>query len=437
MKTSWRIIALLTSLGYLYPALWMERSDAYGMFLFFILEFACYFLLVRWTPLSIREILYWSILPRSLFVLASVMALTGSIEPTQADPHLSDDYHRFYWDGKLVASGQDVYAQTPRELQASELRSLNSPDYYSVYPPVHQLFFAAASFGTSKTEYVFVTRILLLLIDLLVMVLLFRLSNVNGRRSVLLYAFNPMIIVELTGNLHFEGVCVAFLLLGVHSLQQKKDLASLGYWLLSISTKIVPLLLFPLWLWYRPFGRSFLLGTVLVLAFVLSFFILTDVSGITHFFESVDLYYRKFEFNASVYFMLRWLGTAALGYNPIHIIGPTLALCFLLFLFWMIFRGKNVFRDPFAWMLLIITVYYFLATTIHPWYITYALVLGILSGMKFPILWSGMVILSYGLYTYPQFSTGILCAEYLTLFAYIGYEWRQKRSVLFLSGTRT
>ena len=44
------------------------------------------------------------------------------------------------------------------------------------------------------------------------------------------------------------------------------------------------------------------------------------------FFQSIDLYYRKFEFNAGLYYLLRFVGQWATGYNLIRWLGPGLAL---------------------------------------------------------------------------------------------------------------
>jgi len=68
-----------------------------------------------------------------------------------ATPVLSDDFYRFRWVGLLVSHGHNPFAETPRQLllhpppdsaalPLAELRRLlprlNSPAYFSVYPPV-------------------------------------------------------------------------------------------------------------------------------------------------------------------------------------------------------------------------------------------------------------------------------------------------------------
>ena len=65
--------------------------------------------------------------------------------PVFALPNLSDDYFRFVWDARLFSMGINPFDHLPSELVAGldasmqQLYSqLNSPDYYSVYPPWNQ-----------------------------------------------------------------------------------------------------------------------------------------------------------------------------------------------------------------------------------------------------------------------------------------------------------
>jgi len=46
-------------------------------------------------------------------------------------------------------------------------------------------------------------------------------------------------------------------------------------------------------------------------------------------------------------------------------------------------------------MLLVLTFYYFTATTVHPWYLATPLILSIFTRYKFPLVWSFIIIISY------------------------------------------
>jgi hypothetical protein len=75
-------------------------------------------------------------------------------------------------------------------------------------------------------------------------------------------------------------------------------------------------------------------------------------------------------------------------------------------------------------MLIILSVYYFLASTVHPWYIISLLLLAIYTDFRFPILWSAVVILSYTAYANPNFEEDMvfLILEYFIVFGFMFYE---------------
>ena len=55
-------------------------------------------------------------------------------------------------------------------------------------------------------------------------------------------------------------------------------------------------------------------------------------------------------------------------------------------------------KDIFKNMLFILSIYFFISTTVHPWYIINLIILGILSGYLYPVLWSMTVFWSYSAY---------------------------------------
>ena len=67
------------------------------------------------------------------------------------------DYFRFIWDGKLFVNGFNPYLYLPSEILNTDIAKtagltqelydgLNSPKYYTVYPPINQLIFSLGGF---------------------------------------------------------------------------------------------------------------------------------------------------------------------------------------------------------------------------------------------------------------------------------------------------
>jgi hypothetical protein len=112
--------------------------------------------------------------------------------------------------------------------------------------------------------------------------------------------------------------------------------------------------------------------------------------------KTVGLWFQNFEFNASLYYIAREIGYSFRGYNEIAIIGkvtPVLVILFILIV--TFFRKNKTMVELITAMLLVLSFYYFTATTVHPWYVATLLILSVFTKYKFPVVWSFVVILSY------------------------------------------
>ena len=66
----------------------------------------------------------------------------------------------------------------------------------------------------------------------------------------------------------------------------------------------------------------------------------------------------------------------------------------------------------------------FLSATVHPWYATVPIALGLLTRWRFPIVWSGLAALSYSHYAGGLFQENywLIALEYSTLWLFILWE---------------
>ena len=366
-------------------------------------------------------------------------------------PNLSQDFYRFIWDGRLITQGISPYLFTPENYiedtsnsfvtivnQAQELYngmgSLNR-SHFSNYPAINQLCFAIASVfaGKSILGSVVVVRIILILADIGILCigkkLLVKLHlNPN---QIFWYFLNPFIVIELTGNLHFEGVMLFFLIASLYLLHQKKWLGSAGLLGISVSVKLIPLLFLPLY--YRWFSTNLnkgffklagfyfiVLGTV-----ILTFTPFLSAQFINNFSETIFLWFQNFEFNASIYYIIRWMGFKIVGWNMITIIGKILPLFVILFILLFTFLRKNKSTQQLITSMLFgVSIYFLFSTTIHPWYIATPLLLSVFTKYKFPIIWSLAVILSYNAFGVDGFSENLylVALEYLTVIGFFIWE---------------
>lgn len=365
-----------------------------------------------------------------------------------ATPALSNDYFRFVWDGRLLSAGLNPYLYLPEFFTQPEAQQvpgitqdlyaqLNSQAYYSVYPPVSQAVFwlAVKLSPQSISGSIVVMRLVLLLAEAGSILLLWRLLRKMAlpEKHVLLYALNPLVILELVGNLHFEALMIFFLLLALHQLFYHRLVWSGFAFGLAIGSKLLPLMFLPFLL--RKLGlRQFILyGTVVLITVVAQFAPLINLEVLQNIFQSLDLYFQKFEFNASVYYVLRWLGFRVTGYNTIAILGPLLSLVTLAVILSMASVKKlGSVRRLAGYMAAALTVYLLLSTTVHPWYLTTLLALTIMSHFRFAVTWSGLAILTYAAYRTPAYREDLLLVtlEYSLVLLWLAaelYLYRQRR----------
>jgi len=363
-------------------------------------------------------------------------------------PQLSDDIFRFYWDGLLTIGGVNPYGVLPSDalllgiegVNFGLFEQLNSPDYFTIYPPVAQLVYAMSAFSGSVMTAVIAMKILFFLVEIIgfrAIVLLLRHTSKPASYAAW-YFLNPLVIIEGIGNLHFEVLMVGVLAWSIYFLIKQRFFSSSVLLAISIGIKLLPLMLLP-YLWFYLSGkvRMIFFGT-LTISLLLIFSSLILSFEASSFLNSLDLYFRKFEFNASIYYLLRYIGIEISGYNLIKYLGPALGLITLVINVLLAYRlRKSTINTYFKYAFMVWGLYLLLATTVHPWYIIPLVFLSLFVDTKAAILWSFLAALSYVNYsgeTYYE-NLWIVAFEYSLLLAFLIWEFtsRSKDEVLLVA----
>ena len=413
-------LAFLVCFAYLgyFPA----QNDFIGIAVGYIPAFVLYGLILRRRTPALRWWLGVAVVVRLILL--------------PAPPLLSDDTYRFLWDGHLLAAGLNPFEQLPGYYLTEPVPGLtpelydrlNSPEYFTIYPPVAQLaFLLSVWIGTTVAGSTLVLKLIVIGFELGTLFLLPKLLRRYGfpAERALLYALNPLLILEISGNLHFEGVMVFFLAAALWYLAGQKPVRAAVFLSLSIASKLLPLMFAPLLLRRLPWGKLWPAGIALVVVCGLLFAPLVSGVFLENFGSSLDLYFRKFEFNASVYYLARWVGYLRVGWNQIATIGPALALCSLAaMLFYTLLEKRPTLKNLPAGMLFFVSVYLVLATTVHPWYLALPVFLCAFTQFRYPIVWSALIWLTYINYSYDPYRENlwIVGLEYTILFGFILYE---------------
>lgn len=450
------VLAILCFVLYWFFAYHLVRTEYVELVGLYVALFALFYRLVWLLKDNIKLLSYLAFGFRAVFILAI--------------PNLSQDFYRFIWDGRMLFEGFNPYLFTPESFISSGqfpiaqaealyagMGTLNG-SHFTNYPPINQLcFFIASIFaGKSILGSVVVFKLLIIAADFGTFVygrkLLKRLHL--PEYHIFWYILNPFIIIELTGNLHFEGVMIFFLIWSFYLLHCGKwKLAGVAL-ALSISVKLIPLIFLPL------FFKWFLLNTsksnheqpniftglwkligfysiVLLTTFLLfSGFISNEF--VNNYAKTVGLWFQNFEFNASLYYVAREIGYTFRGYNEIGIIGkvtPVLVVLFILII--TFFRKNKTLVELISAMLLVLSFYFFTATTVHPWYVATLLILSVFTKYKFPLVWSFVIILSYLAYVNvdkadKSENLWVIAIEYMVVYAVFFWEvfFKKKAPVL-------
>lgn len=352
-------------------------------------------------------------------------------------PIWSDDFARFLWDGELLRLNENPYLETPGQwmenhpLETTKLQNdlfgfLNSPDYFSVYPPLNQAVFwlvAKSGLGTILNG-VMGLRILMILGEIGVFFMFMKVFKLfeTPINKLWLYWINPLIVIEITGNLHFEGLVLLFLLASIFYQGLKKFLLSGAFWGLSVGVKILPLMLIPALIAFPITKKNPLFWIGAGIAIGLSFVPLLIDSSWFNFFQSLKLYQGKFEFNASVYYLLREVGFWIQGYNIIADLTRILSALTLISILYLSWKKKPKTLPELAelWVLIYL-IYLILQPVVHPWYLIPGFGLSLLTHKKAFLVWTFTVIFSYQAYGNEVFDENplFLIAEYVILFLII------------------
>jgi hypothetical protein len=370
-------------------------------------------------------------------------------------PELSNDFNRFLWDGEWLTRGVNPYDFRPNHLTKHEDFAVNthlqqlfenmgtlSQQNYSCYPPLTQVFFTIAAF-LSESSFVGLLVLRLLFIAVVLVALKSSRQLVEkgdlDQKAIWLIFLNPLFIVEVFFNLHFEGVMICLLLISFIHLIQSKLISGSILFAAAVHIKLIPLMLLPFFWRFLGWKKALWLYVLVLCVVILLALTLIDQHNYQQFMESLTLYFKVFEFNSFILHYYLHYGYWKLGWNATMFYGPRLARIAIQCI--TVFALYGEFKTPealFKRMTIAYFIYLLLSSTLHPWYILSLLFLSIFTTYLFPLLWSLTVIISYAFYGEGNTASTneiLLWIEYLPVLVLFGFEMvfgglRNKTSLL-------
>lgn len=416
------LLCFVSAISYYWFAYHLDRKNFFDLLLCFGVSFGVYFY-VAGVAREENDNLF-----KSLAILFRLLFLFSI-------PPLSDDYFRFIWDGQLIANGINPFDHLPASVEINFsnkeelLGKMNSPDYYTVYPPIAQLIYFISAWLSPHSIFgsILIMRGFVLAAEIGIIFLLPSLLRTFGLKTsnALWYTMNPLVIVELTGNLHFEGIVLFFLLLSIYLLAIHRNGIAAISWAFAAATKLIPIFLLPALLRKLGIKRSFYFYLLFMLFFIALWIPFINPSFFNHFLESINLYYQTFEFNASIYYLVRWFGYELVSYNVIQLVGPWLSKIALAgVVFFQLRKSTKEWPEVFKALLFALSWYYAFALIVHPWYIITLVFISVFTPYRYAILWSALAILSYWAYSNSSYEENywLIALEYFTVFGFFLYE---------------
>jgi alpha-1,6-mannosyltransferase len=368
-------------------------------------------------PIVIPLIVGWAL----IFRLSVVWVTPG---------FLSDDIYRYVWDGLVQQAGINPYHYPPNAPELGFLRDdtifpmINRNWVLTLYPPGAQLFFRLLAW-LWPGDLVAMKAMILLADAGSIALLVLLLKHLELPRShILLYAWHPLVIVELGISGHLDGLMLPFVLLAFLCLIHHRT------WLvgaaLAVATliKLYPAILFPALYrkggWPMPLAFFGLVG----LGYLLYLDAGPQIIGYLPYYIAPDEFH-----NLSLRPILMWL-VGLLTENPFLYVKCLSAAILVLVMVHCLRQSHKTDQQAVQWGVGLIALYLMLVSpSVYQWYLVWLLALVTLTQSWLTpawLYWSWAVNLDY-LAPLPMFADArcrLHIVEYVPVFAWvIGYWW--------------
>jgi hypothetical protein len=333
--------------------------------------------------LAIREFFGNRKFPPSVVIIGLVLAAVWQIVFLRLPSGPDDDIHRYVWDGRLQRLGYNPYLIVPSDpavkgLHTAETRNLNNPDLPSPYPPGAQLFFRAV---TAIHESTVAMKVAFILCNLATVLVLFDLLRYGGRGAhlVLVFAWNPLLAIEVAGSGHIDIVGALLLVVSAAALVRRWRATAAVTLGLAVAVKFLPIVILPLY-WKRVRVRDFALAAAVVGLLYVPFLHHGRIP-----IGSVGTYVQTFRFNGPVFAALAPMASPQLLVGLAVLVGLATAI-------WLRRATADWPPDGFAWPM---AAALFCSPVVFPWYLLWLLPFLTSSSTLLIVLWTVSIIPTY------------------------------------------
>ena len=330
--------------------------------------------------------------PHRRWVAFAVLCAIAARAPLMVGPvYYDSDMMRYVWDGRVQRFGINPYSVVPSHpsvahTHTSDTVRMPSRHDRTPYPPAAQLFFRLM---VTAWESARVMKTVLTLLDMFTIVLVWQLLRVTGRDEwwVLGYAWNPLVILEVAHSGHIDALGAFWIAAAAYWMARRRHALAVVAYSLAVATKLLPIVLAPLFLG-RVRARHILLGAA-VLALLYSPYL----NGGTLPVGAIPKVVSDIRFNSPIFRPLAWVVTPS-GAAAFALLAGVMVAAWA--------RWRLSVEDPAAWAWPMAAAL-LCAPVIYPWYLLY-LTPFLVSAATVPLsLWSYTILPVYLVWEWAQY----------------------------------
>jgi alpha-1,6-mannosyltransferase len=372
-----------------------------------VLYFAAFYLVERFRPGAAAL----------LVILAGAVVFRLALLPLP--PALSDDVYRYQWEGRVERAGLNPYTLTPESPDLARFQDREHPietgkSTPTLYPPLSELSFSwIRTIPGYKRLYTALD-----LISVVVLLLLLAASRQPPHR-VLLYAWNPTVIVAFALSGHHDSLAILTLLAALLFIIEEWPRLSIAFLGLSFLSKFFPVLLLPSFLKRARLSYAGIFAGLVALAY------LPFASAGPKLFKGLSDYAAGWEGNDSAFRLLLMAGNSKAQ-------AELVAGAFVLILVAFILKKR---MEPLRAGLILFTALLLISPNAFPWYFTWIVPFLCFYPIRPVMLLSVTCVLGYApVVAYsvgqPYIHSPLMTAlEYVPVYLWLAWEvWRRQSS---------
>lgn len=333
------------------------------------------------------------------------------------EPVTSPDVYRYLWEGKVINKGFNPYLSSPESEALTHLRDevyekVTFKHIPAVYPPAAQYVFIVSNFLFDSS--LIGLKVFYLICEIISMIFILKLLSLKNipLNRVILYAWLPLPVMEYFINAHIDPLIIVFIIVFVFYTEKNSLTYSAVFLALSFLSKLVSLILLPLVIKQFGFKKSFSFIMIFLAVLFAGYFpfVYDDINVLT----AITKYLSHWEFNASIYYLIKMVAQNGVTARLICFIGLVLSVLLISY------KYKDFSKAVYT----VLIVFIVFAATLYPWYLGWIAVLNPLfvyssvTSLLFAINFSNFTPLA------PEWKefTFVLLIQYIPFYVLIVYD---------------